>query len=83
MSKSFRTQPEHIIAQRRVKRNASGEIEYPRIVFQKPRPADIYPIDKKLMISILERMPVEYIYGLKKIELRSRKSNRIGDPYGF
>ncbi len=83
MSKSFRTQPEHIIAQRRVKRNASGEIEYPRIVDQKPRPGDIYPIDKKLMGSILEKIPVEYTYGLKKIALRSRKSNKIGDPYGF
>ena len=83
MSKSFRTQPVHIIAQRRIKRNASGKIEFPRIVVQKPCLGDIYPIDKKLMSSILERIPVEYIYGLKKIALRSRENNRIGDPYGF
>jgi hypothetical protein len=83
MSKSFRTQPVHIIANRRIKRNASGEIEYPRIVVQKPRPGDIYPIDKKLMISVLKRIPVEYIYGLNKIALRSRENNRIGDPYGY
>lgn len=83
MSKTFRTQPTRIIAQRRLKRNASGEIQYPRIVDQKPRPGDIYPIDKKLMSSILERIPVEFIYGLKMIALRPRKTNKIGDPYGF
>jgi hypothetical protein len=83
MSKNFRTQPIPIIAQRRIKRNASGKIEYPRIVVQKPRRGDIYPIDKKLMKSILERIPVEYIYGLKKIALHSRKNNEIGCPYGY
>jgi len=83
MSKSFRTQPVHIITQRRIKRNAFGKIECPRIVVQKPRPGDIYPIDRKLMKTILERIPVEYIYGLKKIALRSRKNNRIGYPYGY
>ena len=83
MSKSFRTQPTRIIARKRVKRNASGDIEYPRIVFQKPRPGDIHPIDKKLIRSILHRIPVEYVCGLKKVELRSRKNKKIGEPYGF
>jgi len=83
MSKSFRTQPVPIIAHRRIKRDALGTIEYPRIVVQKPRSGDFYPIDKKLMRSILERIPVEYIYRLKKIALRSRENNRIGHPYGY
>ena len=83
MSKSFRTQPTRITAQRRIKKDAYGGIEYPRIVSRKPRLGDIHPIDRKLMKSVLQRIPVEFIYGLKKIELRSRQDKKIGEPYGF
>ena len=83
MSKSFRTQPIPITARRRIKKDAQGNIEYPRIVFRKPRLGDLHPIDKKLMKSILERIPVEFIYGLKTVEMRSRKNEKIGDPYGL
>jgi len=83
MSNSFRTQPTRITAQRRIKKDAYGDIEFPRIVSRKPRLGDIHPIDKKLMKSVLQRIPVEFIYGLKKIELRSRQDKKIGEPYGF
>ena len=83
MSKSYRTQPTHITAKRRIKKDADGSIEYPRIVSRKSRLGDIHPIDKKLMISVLQKIPVEFIYGLKKIELRSRQDKKIGEPYGF
>jgi hypothetical protein len=83
MSKSFRTQPTNIIAQRKIKKNAFGDIEYPRIVSRKPRLGDIHPIDRKLMKTVLQTIPVEFIYGLKKIELRSRQDKIIGEPYGF
>lgn len=83
MSKSLRTQPTRIIARRRIEKNVYGDIQYPRIFVQKPRQGDFHPVDRKLMSKILERIPIEYIYGLKKIALRSRMSQKIGDPYGF
>jgi hypothetical protein len=79
MSKSFRTEPTRIIAQRRMK----GGIEYPRIVSRKPRLGDIHPLDGRLMGLVLQQIPLEYIYGLMKIELRSRQGKKIGEPYGF
>lgn len=83
MSKSFRTEPTRIIAQRRIKKDANGDIEYPRIVSRKPCLGDIHPIDRRLMKLVLQMVPLEYIYGLKRIELRSRQDKKIGEPYGF
>jgi hypothetical protein len=48
-----------IIADRRIKRNAFGGIEYPSSVIQKSYQGDIYLIDKKLLRSISGRIPVE------------------------
>ena len=83
MSKSFRTQPTRITAQRMIKKDEHRGIDYPRIVSRKPRFGDIHPIDKKLMNSVIRKIPVEFIYRLKKIELCSRKNEKIGEPYGF
>lgn len=81
MSNSYRTEKESIIAARKIKRNSNGGIVYPRIVIKPPAPGDVHPLTPKYLRILFEKIPIEYLYGLRKIELRSRSNNEIGRPF--
>ncbi len=81
MSNSYRTQKESVIAQKRIKRDSKGAIKYPRIVERKPAPGDIHALDKEQLERILPDLPIENIYGLRRIELRARMGAQIGRPF--
>jgi len=83
MSRSYRTQKESVIAERRMPRDNNGDIEYPRVVERKASRGDIHPLSKSALNRLFRNMlPIEYLYGLKRIELRPRKNSRIGCPFG-
>ncbi|HVF10993.1 MAG TPA: hypothetical protein VNA16_09340 [Abditibacteriaceae bacterium] len=82
MSQSERTQKEGDIARRRIRLTASGQIVYPRIIVKPPRPGDVHPLTRQDLRSLFKRIPLKYLYGLRRIELRSRGNDEIGHPYG-
>jgi hypothetical protein len=83
MSRSYRTSNVGHLADRRIARDRSGSISYPRVIVRKPAPGDIHPFAARSVREILRHIPIEYIYGLKHIELRSRPASReVGAPYG-
>jgi hypothetical protein len=82
MSRSRNTEKESVWAALRIGREEDGEPYLPRIVARKPKRGDIHPMPKSLLLRFLKDVPVEYIYGLSRIELRARKGEKIGDPYG-
>ena len=52
----------------------------PRIVARKPKSGDIHPLPKSVLAHALKTIPVEYLYGLSRMELRARHGSRIGEP---
>jgi len=82
MSRSYRTLRESVIAVRRAERGADGSVVLPRVVEREPAPGDIHPLSKGTVMRVLEKLPVEYLYGLSRIELRPRQGSEIGCPYG-
>ncbi len=82
MSKSLRTDRESRIAKRNAARDTKGDIVLPRIVEREPRRGDIHPISKRSLSRWLQEIPEKYIYGLSGVELRARKTEAIGQPYG-
>ncbi len=82
MSRSRNTEKENVWAALRIGRDEEGEPHLPRIIVRQPRRGDIHPLPKALLVRVLKDIPVEYLYGLSRIELRARKGNKIGDPYG-
>lgn len=82
MSRSFRTQKESVLAQQRMKKEKNGEIILPRVIKRKPAFGDVHPIPKKELKGILKNLPIEYVYGLSRIELRARNSE-VGQPFGY
>lgn len=83
MSRSFRTQTATSIAERRIARRPNGDVQLPRIVERAPAPGDIHPVPKKSLRWMLEYVPVAYLYGLRRIELRPRKDgDLVGSPFG-
>lgn len=87
MAKSYRSKPEHIIAKSNIARDADGHILMPHIIQRKPAYGDIHPLDKATIKIILRKIPIEYVYGLKRIELRTRdgKCGRLkwSQPLGY
>jgi hypothetical protein len=81
MSRSYRTRPKNIIAQERMPRDKEGQIIFPRIIVRKPKPGDIHPMSQKMIARAYDKLPIEYFYGLKEIELRARPGE-IGKPFG-
>jgi hypothetical protein len=59
-----------------------GEVRLPRILVRKPKRGDIHPLSKSMLARALQRIPLEYLYGLTRIELRARHGNGIGAPFG-
>lgn len=52
MARSYHTDPEERIAQRRALRDEDGTIDLPRIVARKPAPGDIHPLPKGRQMSV-------------------------------
>jgi hypothetical protein len=84
VSRSLRTQQPEAAARRRVPRDEAGEIVLPRIVVRRPRRGEIHPLPARALRKILRReVPIEYLNGLERIELRPRIANEVGDPFGM
>ena len=83
MSNSFRTQKESVLAARRIKRNAEGKPIFPRVVAKAPTVGDIHPFTKPQLQRLFDRIPIEYLYGLRRIELKPRLNNEVGNPFGL
>ena len=82
MSKTYRTDKERQIAERRMPRDREGNLVLPRIVRRKPRPGDIHPILKRQLNAIFGRLPLEYLYNLSSVEMLPRKDG-VGGPFGL
>lgn len=82
MSDSYRTEKESIAAARRIKRNSNGQIVYPRVVVKPPTLGDAHPLTRRDLSKLFQEIPLEYLYGLNRIELRGRLNNEIGRPFG-
>ena len=83
MSNSFRTRKEAILAARRIKRDDEGNPVFPRIITKPPITGDIHPITKPHLQHLFDRIPIEYLYGLRRIELKPRLNNDVGNPFGL
>src|SRR5438552_12590494 len=73
MSRSYRTQKESIIARRRV-------TMLPRVIERPPAFGDIHPLAGRTVRCLFRRIPLEYLYGLARIELRPRQTAAVGQP---
>lgn len=82
MSKSFRDRPTWKTAELKQKINKKENVILPRVVQIKCIKSEFYPFDKQLVEKLLAILPAEYIYGLKRVELRPR-INEIGNPYAL
>lgn len=82
MARSYRTRKESVTAAERMPRNADGSIRFPRIVERRAKPGDAHPLTKADINRVFDRIPLEYLYGLDRIELRSRAARDVGDPFG-
>ena len=81
MSRSRNTEKESVWAALRIGRDEDGAPNLPRITARRPKRGDVHPLPKSILAGALKTIPVEYIYGLSRIELRARRG-RIGDPFG-
>ena len=79
MGKTFTTDKESAQASKCVL-NGDERI-LPRIISRKPFKDDVHPLDKKFIINLLKIVPIEYLKGLSRIELRTRQGD-IGMPFG-
>ncbi|HEY5793132.1 MAG TPA: hypothetical protein VIS74_07525 [Chthoniobacterales bacterium] len=82
MSRSYRSQKESVTAERRIERTRDGSPRLPHIIERAPAPGDSHPLPKRVLHRFLQRVPVEFIYGLSRIELRARELSLIGAPFG-
>ncbi len=83
MSLNSRSEPTKIIAARRFPRDREGRPILPRVIKRAPRPGDVHPLTRQHISNFLRYLPVDYVYGLRRVELRGRTSEEIGDPYGY
>jgi hypothetical protein len=82
MAHSHHTEKEWVMAGKEMPRNSDGCIRYPTVIARKPHRGDIHPLSKSFLEGMMPRVPLEYLFGLRKIELRPRLSPRIGEPFG-
>ena len=75
MSRSLRTQKESVAARRRVS-------TLPRVTERAPARGDIHPLTARAVRGLFERVPVEYLHGLARVELRARQTAEVGQPFG-
>jgi hypothetical protein len=74
MSRSRHTLPPRVYAER------VGEFQVARVIERRPRPGDIHPIPKDWVEGLLMLVPLEYVVGLRRVELRAREGD-VGRPY--
>lgn len=68
-------------AKRRLRVESDGSVALPRIVVRRPRHGDVHPITARSLRGVLKRdVPIEYLNGLSRIELRPRQGV-VGDPF--
>lgn len=83
MANSRNTAPENLQAKWGVARTSDGKLRLPPIIVRKPRRGDLHPISKSHLERLLLSARTEYLYGLKRIELRSRIGNTVGEPFAY
>jgi hypothetical protein len=83
MSRNTRLLPTRGLAANRIERDRSEKPVLPRIVERRPKEGDVHPLTSKYLSALLRYQRIDYLYGLRQIELRSRVSHQVGDPYGF
>ena len=83
MSRNTRVLPTRRLAATRIERDRNGKLLLPRVVERRPRHGDVHPLTRKYLSVLLRYQRIDYLYGLKQIELRPRMSDRVADPYGF
>ena len=82
MARSYQTEKPSVLARYRIPRDRDNRFVYPRVIARRPSPGDVHPLSKQALSGILRQTPIEYLYGLKRIELRPRRNNKIGEPFG-
>ena len=75
MSKSYRTLPPRVLAKRNLESTKTAIVE------RKCVKNDCHPINKAMIKEFIKELPVEFVNGLKSIELSDRNSRKIGCPY--
>ena len=65
-----------------MRHDATAMLGYPEIAEGPPAPGDVHPLDKEDIARILRMLPFIHIAGLKRVELRARRGDRIGEPFG-
>jgi hypothetical protein len=84
MARSYRTEQPAAAARRRVKLDEEGAPVLPRIIERKPLPGDIHPVSAAMLRRVLKReVPLAYVHGLSRIELRPRSSLVVGKPFAL
>jgi hypothetical protein len=82
MARSYRTQQPAAAARRHATLDAEGAPILPRIIERKPLPGDIHPVSAAALRRVLKReVPLAYLHGLSRIELRPRSSPEVGKPF--
>jgi hypothetical protein len=59
-----------------------GAPAIPRIVEHEPRPGDIHPVTRSMLLRLLAGMGPHLLKGVSRIELRARVSPDVGNPHG-
>jgi hypothetical protein len=77
MSRSYRTRQPRVDANIRLRRGESP----PRIRVREPRRGDVHPIDPGHLLNLLQAAPLEYVLGLRTVELRARPTATVGKPF--
>ena len=83
MSRSRNTEKKSVYAARRIARDEDGSPVIPRVIVRRARRGDIHPLPGQILRDFLKLVPIEYLYGLRDIELRARESEEIGRPFGY
>ncbi len=83
MSWYERLYPPKLIARRRFARDSLGRPILPRIVQRRPRHGDEHGLSARQVRGVLKYMHYEYVYGLRRIELRPRVAAEIASPWGL
>ena len=63
-------------------RTQSNAPAVPRIVEHDPRPGDIHPVTRAMLLRLLPSLPKPLLRNISSIELRARVSPEVGNPYG-
>ncbi len=82
MSNNTRDLPRRIAAERKVKRDEAGAPVMPVVVARNPGKGMCHPLGRAKIMEFLAEYELEYVEGLKKIELLAGRVDRIGDPFG-